>query len=359
MITSPPPTAPTAHDPGRPLPRRWRISLRQVQVALGALWLLDGLLQLQPPMFTSAFVTQILDPVAQGQPPLIGHSITAMASFIAPHIAAWNLVFALVQLALGLGFLWRRTVRPAIVASLAWSLLVWWFAEGLGGLLTGGATPVTGAPGAVLLYALIALIAWPRGAGPSSATNAAGQGLLGDRGTRAVWVVLWVTGAVLILLPPNRGRGAIASTIAAAAAGEPQWLRGLQLPVAHLLAGQGAALALGLGVLQLAIGLGVLLRSARHLALGAGALLAVAFWVLGQSLGGILTGAGTDPNTGPLLVLLGATLVGPVPLRPRAWLGRRARRELEVPWGAVGPAGTRFDRPRAEPGQNPAGAQRA
>ena len=38
----------------------------------------------------------------------------------------------------------------------------------------------------------------------------------------------------------------------------------------------------------------------------AGLMLAVAavIWVFGQALGGILTGVGTDPNSGPLLALL-------------------------------------------------------
>ena len=330
--------------------RSLRIRLRHVQLALGALWLLDGALQLQPFMFTPAFVARILAPVAQGQPAPIGQSITAMAHFVAPHVALWNLAFALIQVALGLGFLWKRTVRPTIVASVAWSLLVWWFAEGFGGLLTGGATPVTGAPGAVLLYALIAVVAWPRSGGQPTATSAAAGGLLGDRGTRAIWAVVWATGAVLVLLPPNRAPGAIASTIAAAAAGEPSWLRGVQLPVAHLLSGQGLALAAGLSALQLAIGLGALFGRTGNLAVGMGALLATAFWVLGQSLGGILTSTGTDPNTGPLLVLLGAALLTPVLLPHPLGIGRRPQWSGRGPGGgarATGRAGERLDGPPA------------
>jgi hypothetical protein len=39
-----------------------RDHVRPLQLALGGLWLLDGLLQLQPHMFSDAFVTQVLDP---------------------------------------------------------------------------------------------------------------------------------------------------------------------------------------------------------------------------------------------------------------------------------------------------------
>jgi len=40
----------------------------------------------------------------------------------------------------------------------------------------------------------------------------------------------------------------------------------------------------------------------------------LSFWVTGQSIGGILTGSGTDPNAGPLVVLLAAALLPTVVL---------------------------------------------
>jgi len=36
--------------------------------------------------------------------------------------------------------------------------------------------------------------------------------------------------------------------------------------------------------------------------------LSLSYWVLGQGFGGILTGTATDPNSGPLFVLLAAIL---------------------------------------------------
>ena len=45
-----------------------RKGARTLQIALGLLWLLDGVLQAQPFMFTSDFVTQVIAPVGQGQP---------------------------------------------------------------------------------------------------------------------------------------------------------------------------------------------------------------------------------------------------------------------------------------------------
>jgi hypothetical protein len=40
--------------------------------------------------------------------------------------------------------------------------------------------------------------------------------------------------------------------------------------------------------------------------LGVSMLIALAFWVIGQGLGGVFTGQATDVNTGPLLILLAA-----------------------------------------------------
>ena len=135
---------------------------RRLQITLGVLWLLDAALQYQPYMFTRAFATQTLAPTAQGNPAPIAGSITWAAGLVADHPVATNAVFATAQLLLALGFFWRPTVKTALAASLVWSLAVWWLGEGFGGVLTGDANPLTGAPGAVILYALAAVLLWPR-----------------------------------------------------------------------------------------------------------------------------------------------------------------------------------------------------
>ena len=72
-----------------------------------------------------------------------------------------NTIFATIQLLLGIGIAWRPAVRVALAASIAWAIGVWWFGEGLGMVLTGAASPLTGAPGAVIIYALLAVLLWP------------------------------------------------------------------------------------------------------------------------------------------------------------------------------------------------------
>ncbi|HUC02259.1 MAG TPA: hypothetical protein VMA75_05210 [Candidatus Paceibacterota bacterium] len=138
-----------ARDPGR-----------TVTICLGILWLVDGILQLQPAMFTNAFVTSVLAPTLQGQPAPLAALIAAGINLFAAHIFWSNLASALVQLLIGalLVFPFPRGVqRFGLWLSVAWALIVWVFGEGLGILFTGNATFYTGAPGSALLYAILAL----------------------------------------------------------------------------------------------------------------------------------------------------------------------------------------------------------
>ena len=133
---------------------------RVLQLALAGLWLLDAVLQYQSAMFSRAF-PQMLAEAAKGNPAVIADPITWSARLIDHHLVAMNAIFATIQLLIGLGIAWRPTVRLALGASILWALAVWWLGEGLGMVLTGTASPVNGAPGAVILYALLAVLLWP------------------------------------------------------------------------------------------------------------------------------------------------------------------------------------------------------
>ncbi len=136
----------------RPAPDHSADRRRRVQVALGILWIVDGVLQCRPAMFGSGFVTGVLLPAAHGNPGPVADPIIAMGHFLEPHIAVWNALFAAVQLGIGAGLLMRATVRPTLGAPFVWALAVWWFGERLSGLLTGTASPLSGAPGPAVLY---------------------------------------------------------------------------------------------------------------------------------------------------------------------------------------------------------------
>jgi hypothetical protein len=289
-----------------------RVTPRTLQIVLGITWLCDGLLQLQPKLFGPAFAAEIIRPSAAGQPGLVARSIDEMASLVSVHPAAVNVVFAAVQILVGIGLLRRETVRPALAVSFAWAAGVWCFGEGFGMLLTGTASPLSGAPGAVLLYAVVGVVAWPTRAGrhPAEAQSAAAAGLLGDSGARRLWAVVWLGMGVLWLLPANTGPDAVSGLLSNAAAASPTWLARLQTSLATALHGDGLAVALALGAASAVIGVGPLLarRSGVTPFLIAGAALSMDFWVLGQSFGGIVTGLATDPNAGPLFLLLALAL---------------------------------------------------
>src|ERR1019366_8097622 len=141
--------------PEMPSPRPLLRAQRVLQIALGLFWILDTALQFQPFMFSKNFVPKYVTANASGQPAVIHWAIINVGHFLAPHLAVWNSLFALTQLAIGVGLLFRRTLRPALAISFPYALGVWVFGEGLGMLFTGSAAGPTRAPGAGLVFSRI------------------------------------------------------------------------------------------------------------------------------------------------------------------------------------------------------------
>ena len=67
------------------------------------------------------------------------------------------MIFGLIQLALGVGILHRRTARWALAASVGWALLVWYLGEGLGDLSRRWCQPAHRGTGVALMYAVVAV----------------------------------------------------------------------------------------------------------------------------------------------------------------------------------------------------------
>jgi len=276
---------------------------RVLQLALAAIWLLDAVLQYQSFMFTTGF-SQMLAGTASGNPGVIASPITWDARLVGHHLVLVNTIFATIQLLLGLGIAWRPTLRVALAASIAWSLGVWWFGEGLGGVLNGAASPLNGAPGAVIIYALLAVLLWPSDRYAATAPFPAARAV-GAPVARALWLVLWGCLAYFALVPANRAPQALHDMIAGMADGQPGWLAALDNHAASLLAHHGLAASIVLAIALVVIAVGVYLpRPAARATVVLAIVVAALIWVFGEAFGAILAGGATDPNSGLLLILL-------------------------------------------------------
>lgn len=269
--------------------------------AFGGLWLLDGLLQLQHPMFTSVFVQGVLAPAAAGQPVWLTR---VMESGIllwnrAPQL--WNLGAAAVQILFGLFFLfrsWHRWRRAALWMSMGWSVFVWVFAEGLGGLLNGTGNWFMGGPGSSLLYAvaaatlLLPLEVWQDGHV--------------KRWLEWVLAGMALVGAIYQCLPTRWTPVGVAELFGPYGGSVGDWVRSA-LSQHALIANDGFVTLLV--ILALGWYRGV---TGRLWYFFTGTVL-LFIWAFGQNFG-ILGGLGTDPNTiPPLAALLVATYWAPGP----------------------------------------------
>jgi hypothetical protein len=302
------------------------VSRRQLELALGALWLLDGALQFQPFMFSKEFFQGILGMSNMGLPGPAARADFWLASVLVAHPAAWNAVFASLQVVLGLGLICRRTSRLALAASIPWALGVWVIGEGFGGLFMGGTSLVDGAPGAALLYAVLAVLAWPSHSSQSREFTG-----------RLAWMVAWSGSALLELQTINHLPTVPAAQINNGRYGEPGWLASLNAAAGHLIGPRGTEFAMALEMTATLAGIGIWWTATRRAALTVGMVLAGFLGVLGQDLGAIATGHGTDPGTGPLLILLGLVMWPSAERTADARTPSPARATKKVAWLAIRP----------------------
>jgi hypothetical protein len=272
---------------------RLSVTRRGLQIALGLIWLLDGGLQFQSALYSHGFTEGIVE-MANGQPIWLAHSMTWSAQLAEHNLGVWNTLFALIQVFIGLGLLYRPTVKPALLASFGWALVVWWVGEGFGMLFMNMAEPLTGAPGAVLLYAMIGVLVWP--------SEKVG-GLLGGRGARIMWAALWLVMAWLWLGPASSGSHAVSNLLEEGGSGIGA-LTSAQHWIAGWTAGGGLIVALVFAILSVAVALGVGTDHWARPLLWVSIAMNLLLWVFGQGFGLMFAGGATDPNAGPLFILL-------------------------------------------------------
>ena len=228
---------------------------------LAGIWLLDGVLQYQSFMFSKAF-GQMIAGTAAGNPAVIARPITWNATLVEHHGVLLNTIFATIQLLLGLGIAFRPTVRVALAASVAWSLGVWWFGEGLGGVLAAPRARSTARRArSSCTRCSRCCCGPPPGAGDCALRRCSGSGRAGRPGTvaGAVAELAWFA-----VTPANRAPQALHDMIAGMAERRAGLAGGLERNAAALVAGQGLAASIVLAAALALIAVGVYLPGRRR-----------------------------------------------------------------------------------------------
>ncbi len=298
---------------------------RLIRVGFGVLWLVDGVLQMQPAM-PLGLPANVTEPAAAGAPGWVRDVVDWAAKGWSYHPV--NAAAAAVWIQIGIG-IWLLTAARGRwsqfggLASVGWGLLVWIFGEAFGGLFTPGLSWLFGAPGAALLYAVAgALIALP--------DRAWLGGQLGRRLLAGAGVFL----AAMAVLQAWPGRGFWSGTIGRqpgsltsmlqdmSQSSQPGFLASLVRGFGTFTAGHGflvnLVVVVALAVTGTGLVAGALVPAWRPLlrpAVGLLLVLSAATWVLVQDLG-VFGGLGTDPNSMipfALLVVAGYWAVAPAP----------------------------------------------
>lgn len=305
-----------------------RITRRQLQVSLGVLWVLDGLLQCQPYMFSSGFARQMLVPALQGVPAVVASPLHPLVTLVLAHPVLANAFFATVQILLGVALLVRHHTRVVLSVSIAWALSVWVVGEGLGGLTT-GSTMLSGAPGAALLYAVIAILAWP--------SRQHGDQESPSWWALPAWSLLWLSGAGLQLVSGNNSAMSFTMMLRSAQNGSPRWISDIDHRL-QVLRAPTWIVAVIVAIFVLVALWSLVPGWTRHLALGVGIAISLASWLLFQGMGDLTSGRATDPNSGPLIVVLAVAVMGASQTRPRTQFHADAASDAQSDGAEVEPS---------------------
>ena len=129
---------------------------RVLRYGLGALWVVNGALQVQSAM-PLGLATSVFTEAREGAPTWAQGPVNLAITLWNEHPVGLASLVVLVQVGIGLMLLARRTSRTGAQLSVVWSLAVW-FASGYGGLFAPGSSFFFGWPGAVLLYLIASVI---------------------------------------------------------------------------------------------------------------------------------------------------------------------------------------------------------
>lgn len=289
--------------------RRWMLRI------LGMIWLIAGLLQMQPTMFTVDTVTNVMQPTLAGDPAWLSALEHAVIGWVTPGIAWFNFGFAAIQILIAVAILMERpwTVRLGLWLSVGWGVCVWFFGEGLGGVLTGSASMLGGGPGAVILYVWLAVVLLL----PQDRWRVDGRRSLVGDGV----VILWFWAALQQAIPGYWTRLGLSSVFQNNASMQPHGFAALLYPMVAFTAHFPVLCNAVFVAVPLAVAWFTYARRRWAFWLGWGYLAFV--WVFGEGFGMVLTpGMATDLNSAPLWALL---------MLPGWWAAARAPARVAAP----------------------------
>lgn len=266
---------------------------------LGVLWLVDGLLQLQPHMALSNLDLILMG--GWGEPGwLIGFLSDGFVHTVYANQWAVPLdgLLAGVQIFLGLSLLLNvdnAMGRWTLRLSVPFGLMVWVVAEWLGSLLSLSVSFVTGGPGAALLYVGMALLLlnddiWRRP-----------DGLLQIR--RGVGLA-WIIGALLQAFPTFWTANGLTTPFQQSLVMTPTSVR--TWPISHFIAWASVHPQIANAVLVvgcLLFGLAIWKAWRGFVVYAAEGAWLLGIWWMGENFGALWGGMATDPNSAPVWAL--------------------------------------------------------
>jgi cytochrome oxidase Cu insertion factor (SCO1/SenC/PrrC family) len=298
VVASEPPLSTPPSGAGNPEP----VARRLLRIGFGALWVLDGVLQLQPAMPLGLPVS-VMQPASTGAPSWVVHFASFGVTTWSNHPIEAAVSAVWIQIGIGvllLGAPRGRWSRFAGAASVGWGLVVWVFGESFGGIFTPGQSWLFGAPGSALFYCLAgALLAAPE---RTWANPRLGRRIVAATG-------LFFVGMAVLQAWPGRGfwqgagrRGGTGSLLTMvrqmADTSQPKPLSSLVSAFGRLDGAHGWGVNLFVVVTMVAIGLALCSLRPRVVRITAisGIAVCLAVWVFVDDFG-FLGGVGTDPNS--------------------------------------------------------------
>ncbi len=130
-----------------------------LKIGLGTLWLIDGILQLQPEM-PYVFLPYVIIPIMTSTSGSLYNIILFGVNIWSLHPVIFNATAAVTQLFIGIGLLIKLNKKGNVlilIVSSAWSLILWIFGEGFGGIFQAGSSFLSGLPGSALVYLIISI----------------------------------------------------------------------------------------------------------------------------------------------------------------------------------------------------------